>query len=398
MSATRFLYAESGADGMGQWHLAIAQLIALAAKLSLILVEPCVLDGRLAPCLNDTEHLHDDSRKKHSPISNRGEVRPLSTYFDTAALRRKFQPRGSIIMLPFAEFVSQYNGSMLLQASRLVCTCKGCSGQCRSDSIIPGMSTAARTPAYLMKRVEGMPVLYLERYRFEYIHHTMLPRGTLAEARHAIRFAPALEALGADLPRALGLPDQYLALQWRSEGSSHDFSQCANALIASKLAAEETLGLSRDGVALLISDIPWNWNASLWANAMNHMSSESRAHEAQQALRTLATANLRKLDALPDMANADPGCLAVLDLILARRAVHLVACTTGSVPMLGAPNGARSVSACDVCARSVSLYAGWLVWLRPRNSTSQWLPLLAPRRTVREAQTDAVHRRGVRLP
>lgn len=374
---TRYLYAASGADGMGQWHLSIAQLVALAARLSLVLVEPCVRNGRIAPCPEEPGGRLPGGDM--SAVGKRDRVSPLSTYFDTVALRAKFRPQYNV-MLPFSDFILQHNGSGLLRASRLICGCKGCSRSCANGSIIPGMSKAARTPGSLMKFATGMPVLHLERYRFEYINHKLLPRDVLADARWGLRFAPVLETLGAALPRMLGLPDTYLALQWRSEGLSKNFSQCAQSLLASKRAAEEALGLPRDGAALLISDVPWNWNASLWENAMNRMADAERAHQAQQALQTLAKARLKKLDALPTMEDADPGALAVLDLILARQAIHLVACTAGDLRQLGGDG--TGTSACHVCARYVSLYASWMVTLRRHNSTTHWLPI-PPRQTSR---------------
>ncbi|KAL1528539.1 hypothetical protein AB1Y20_009882 [Prymnesium parvum] len=366
----RFLVVHTAGDGMTRWSVALAETISFAISNNLTMVEPCVQNGRIQPC--EGEALAAAARRDAAAPSDAaralgtpGALRPLSAYRNATAQFRALFPQLAHFLMPYTEFLRDWNGEALLQQSRLVCAAYMSSAGCNqsyqrnvwSDHIV-GNSKEQRRPQALLRRVRGQPVLRLYYLRTGFFERNRSLMGRIYQGLST--FAPALEAVAATLPAALGLQPGYFAYHWRSEKKCHNYDGCSRQLLATKRRLEESHADARRR-ALLISDISAT-NQSLWGGMSigGHLHSVALRDGASTALHRLLHANMTKLETLPEMANVDSGALSVLDLLLGARAGFLVTCASQHAP----------------CARTCAWVGGYAntlrVLRRGRNMTYEW--------------------------
>ena len=366
----RFVVIHSAGDGITRWRISLAETISFAVSKGLILVEPCVRNGRVQPC--DSEELARTERELQSASSagahalgRRGMLRPLSAYKDTAKVRQMF-PQSPNLLMPFTDFVRDWDGAALLERSRLVCAAfmstRGCNSTYQTqvwNGHIVGNSKAARRAGSLFERVRGQPVLHLYYLKYGFFTHNM---SSLTRAYAGLStFAPALHALAKTLPEALGLSEGFFAYHWRSEKICHDYHGCSTKLLAAKAQVEFQHGIAPGRRSLLISDIAAT-NDSLWGGMSNggHLHSRALQMASARALDRLLAANMTKLDSLPSMAGADPGAISVLDLLLGQCAGYLLTCAS------------KHAKCAERCAWAGN-YANFMRWLRRgRNTSVDW--------------------------
>ena len=366
----RFLVIHSAGDGITRWRISLAETISFAVSKGLILVEPCVRNGRVQPC--DSEELARTERELQlassagaRALGRRGMLRTLSAYKDTAKVRQMF-PESPHLLMPFVEFVRDWDGAALLNRSRLVCAAFMNTGGCNStyqtqvwSGHIVGNSKTARRAGPLFARVRGQPVLHLYYLKYGFFAHNM---SSLSRAYAGLNtFAPALHAVAETLPEALGLAEGYFAYHWRSEKICHDYDGCSAKLLAAKTQVELQHGIAPGRRSLLISDIAAT-NDSLWGgmSAGGHLHSRPLREASTRALNRLLAANMTKLDSLPSMAGADPGAISVLDLLLGQRAGHLLTCAS------------KHAKCAEKCAWPGN-YANFMRWVRHgRNTSVDW--------------------------
>ena len=371
-SKPRFLVVASAGDGITRWRVALAEAMSFALSNKLIMVEPCVRNGRIVPC-DEEELKRSDRFSREAPtemaraLGQRGSLRPLSAYKDTALMRRTF-PEAPHLMLPYLDFIRDWDGASLLDRSRLVCAAYMSTGGCNrtyQDKVwsghVVGNSKPQRKAASLLERVRGQPVLQLHylRYRFFSRNQSIIERVFSSFSK----FADNLEKLVDTLPKALGLAPGYFAYHWRSEKICHDYTACSRQLLSTKLRIEQKHA-SWPGAgarALLISDIPAT-EQPLWGGMSvgARLRAPQRKREAAEALKRLLAANMTKLDLLPGMSDCDSGALSVLDLLLGVRSGYLVTCSSKNAPCA------------QKCAWSGG-YAGLMEWFRHGgNVTVEW--------------------------
>jgi|UniRef100_A0A7S3ANE8 hypothetical protein len=296
----------------------------------------------------------------------RDRLRPISAYFDVAALRSMFAESKDFLM-PYVDFIRQRDGAALLARSRLVCACYLCTAQCNRtyqetvwDRHIVGNTKGQRTARGLLHRVDGQPVLHVYAMKQKFFlpsNQTNVIRAYVALSN----FAPSLVSLAKTLPSQLGLSEGYYAYHWRSEKVCVQYSKCAKMLLQAKTRVEQTRGVQQ-ARSLLISDIPAT-NQTLWPGMAGHLDRtlhSTRHAEASFALQMLLGQQMVKLDSLPAMAGADPGAISILDLLLGKQAGYLVTCTS------------RHFTCAKTCAWAGN-FAQHLHWLRgKRNTSTSW--------------------------
>ncbi|KAL3926060.1 MAG: hypothetical protein SGPRY_003487 [Prymnesium sp.] len=366
----RFIVVHSAGDGMTRWSVALAETLSFAISNGLTMVEPCVRDGRIAPCeLNElTEgeaRLRAMQTKTDQLLGLRGMLRPLSAYKNTTDHIRALFPELPHMLMPYTEFTRQWDGGSLLARSHLLCAAYMSSSGCNRtyqehvwSGHIVGNSKTQRQPESLLSRARGQPVLHLYYLRSGFFARNRTLMGRIFTGFST--FAPALYDVAETLPGSLGLSDGFYAYHWRSEKRCQNYAACADRLLATKRRIEAEHGLA-PARSLLISDIPAS-GSSLWGGMSfgGHLRSTFLRSGAAQALERLLAANMTKLDVLPSMPGADLAVLSVLDLMLGARASHLVTCATLHA----------------YCSKSCAWNGGFantLRWLRhDRNMTFEW--------------------------
>lgn len=372
--ATQFLVVHSAGDGMTRWSTALAETISFAISNRLVMVEPCVRNGRIAPCV--LEELEATDAFAGSPnatladrvLGRRGMVRPLSAYRNATQQFRVLFPRLSPnFLMPYTEFIHKWNGSELLAQSHLLCGGYYSSSQCNATyqrlvwpHHIVGNSPEQRAPQALFKRLAGQPVMHVY-----YLRTGFFIRNPAIMSRIYVglsTFAPAVVEVAHSLPAALGLAPGFYAYHWRSEKRCRDYGSCADRLLATKQAIEQKHGMGAPHRALLISDIPASADRPLWGGMSTgaHLKVKSLQDGASLALKKLLQANMTKLDTLSGINEADLGMLSIFDLLLGAQAGYLVTCAT------------KHTKCAQTCAW-VGGYANMLRSLRQgRNMSLEW--------------------------
>ena len=299
-SGRLWIHVKSFDEGLSGWRITLSEILVLARKLNGTLVEPCIHNGRLGSC-------REDSKVRLRDVFNMTILESFHSY-----------------IVPFEHFQNQtalggaQHFTMCMQKSSPRSLCK------KGDSQFKKWHSREIEQSIEASR-DGHAVLEIEHFR-KYAFNRMRYKGSLLVQQSLVTtvmdqylvFLEEHHRTVDHLLQKMGIHGGFAVIQWRGELENMDYLKCAQAV----LNARQAMNLPNTSFVLMSS---LNTHKSLqWSGAKRMAEKKSSAHE---ALSLLMNAGFYKLDSAIGTDVKDLVFLAVWDLIIAMKADSFATCS-----------------------------------------------------------------------
>ena len=343
-----FLILLRSHEGVSHWRYVVNDFFLLALDTNRTLVEPCVHNGMVHPCM----HL----------MAN--ETLTLSSIIDMAIIKNHFP---ELRIMPWSTYQSQY---MPRGNPSILCYKKDSPGFVQSDldfdsEIIHPASTEGNDASYedcaRQAKNFGNTIYLFRPWKDE-----VLRRGQALTMTIPWKYAPFQHTIATRIMKDAKIDlDKYFVFNWRMEGTpKKHLIACAKMLVA--LSEEWLEKFDGDRLnAMLISDASYSKTDKIWALA------DSPANEAIQGnVSEILTTNFFKIETSNAVKGTikqfpryrDPIFLTIWEIIIAEKALLYVSC-------------AQSNEVCDYCSAIKSKFSEDIIrnrWLARLNSYESW--------------------------
>ena len=299
------------AEGISAWkELSVPELLALADVINGTLVEPCMHNGRLNSCSNNTI--------------------PVSEVLDLSAAM--YPPNGQVPrMISHEKYTDLLKSNSTTTRRRSVCMTNNArdnSVRCPTSKLLSKIPSDKLREQILGPTSADYSILHLEDYwrggdkkLFDTLkkkRKTKIPQ---------LEFHPKHYKTIDDVLRQSNITNNlFSAIHFRAEREGMDFHNCAKAVVDARSAMMQSSNItSEDHPFVLMTSLNLN-PALMWSGSRSIAGGSSNSTEALSFL--LYDKGFYKIDDLLKETNKlnDPGMLAVYDLILAQKASKFATC------------------------------------------------------------------------
>lgn len=325
----------SFAEGIAGWRTSLMEILQLAQAINATIVEPCMTNGRLGSCFDrkvPVSEIFDLSEAMKPSFDDDRHIPLMASYDDYREFRVRIASSGS------AKFQQNICFDPHNWNTR----------RCSAGSQYTKNMNATKFRIELMdSKKYAIAVLQLEDYwrgtsigKLKKLFRVELRTLTYKLPFHRQHVETVEDVLRKS--NVLTSPDDaFSAIHWRAEKPGMDFMECAKAIQSTKKSMLEKIdanstdqGEGRRHSFVLISslnkDPDMMWTGSRRVVAVSRQSNNTANHALDYLLQDNG---FLKVDDLlkQTISIADPGMLAVYDLILAIKATHFATCARDGV-------------------------------------------------------------------
>lgn len=298
-----WIHVEEFSEGMSSWRIGFAEILALAKKLNATLVEPCIQRGRLVSCQNRLRcvrlgHLYDMDklRQVHQHIVSFEDYQKMlavqkPTIFDTCFARQGGNPSPAVL----CQAIPNLYGSKKVRVLEKAIAHDGAAVVRLQYYRKGGLQMAKWAGSQNLVPLKRVNRILDENFEFRKEHYTKVD----------------------SILRAMGISNTtpFDVIHWRAEVPRINYDMCTERI----LKAKHLLSPKNETPLILMSSLNLMSNFQ-WGDRL------FRQQSANQGLRRLIDAGVRKIDQVKGLKMTDIVDLAAWDQIMALRSRRFTTC------------------------------------------------------------------------